>query len=475
LVEHTTENRGVGGSIPPLTTAAPTLVLLCAPSMGILDNWLPVLHLVRTRHAAWRIVALIPDHETLAQLDATDTAHVLADELIDETIAPIAGGHWIRADGLFSAGRLARPCRAARGLLAVADSVARLAGRDPFSDRPEPHRLSPLLRVLRSRAQRDAATEPGTLVQHGARVLYDAMLHGKERIAPLMADLQGIPRHAMLHGIALLEDDGSLPPSPDSAGEAAAYLFGPSEIPAYRDGFLVPASRLHVVGVARHEPAWVTYVSERSRRAHRTPFPEFVLVVSRPAGSDYLPVDRKIRLLRELYQVAWEEHGLPLVVRTHPKERLDGTLAAAFPAEGEGTSWAISSAHPFHLAQHSRVGVVLFSGVAVDLVALGVPVIQLLDVAGLAGIDAASAPPDAHGRPRFGPYARDGLVHTADGAHELREHLARAATDREALLAPLRERYDALFTAPGGAADAIVQALAADIGRDIGRERRAQD
>ena len=86
MVEHTTENRGVAGSIPALTTHAPTLVLLCAPSLGILDNWLPVLHAARAEHPDCRIVALIPDRETLAQLDAADTAHALADEVIDATL-----------------------------------------------------------------------------------------------------------------------------------------------------------------------------------------------------------------------------------------------------------------------------------------------------------------------------------------------------------------------------------------------------
>ena len=439
MVEHTTENRGVGGSIPPLTTHAPTLVLLCAPSLGILDNWLPVLHAARAEHPDCRIVALIPDREALAQLDAADTAHALADEVIDATLVPLHGGRWMLTDGFVSA-----------------------------VDDARPRRLFPR---LRTRAQRARSTNPSALAGPDARVLYDIHLHKKADLGPLLDALGDTPRFSHNHGIELEASDALRIAPNDPQNVRTAFVYGPSEVEPYAHNFGLEPSAIDVVGIVRHEPAWVRTVIERSRALHTLPVEDFVRKVSRPAGSTYLPRDRKVAALRALYQVAWREHGLPLVLRTHPKEHEDGTLAEAFPPEEKGVSWALSRAHPFHLATRSRLGVTFLSGVSVDLVALGVPVIQLLDVAGLAGVDATSAPPDDRGRPRFGSYVRDGLVHSADGEHELREHLILASADREAFLAPLRERYEAQFAARSGASDAIVSALAAG----IDRRRSAQD
>ena len=425
MVEHTTENRGVGGSIPPLTTHAPTLVLLCAPSLGILDNWLPVLHAARAEHPDCRIVALIPDRETLAQLDAADTAHALADEVIDATLVPLHGGRWMLTDGFVSA-----------------------------VDDARPRRLFPR---LRTRAQRARSTNPSALAGPDARVLYDIHLHKKANLGPLLDALGDTPRFSHNHGIELEADDALRVAPKDPENVRAAFVYGPSEVEPYAHNFGLESSSIDVVGIVRHEPEWVRRVIERSRGLHTLPFEDFALVVSRPAGSSYLPHDRKVAALRALHQVAWREHGLPLVLRTHPKEHEDGTLADAFPAEEEGVSWALSRAHPFHLATRSRLGVTFLSGVSVDLVALGVPVVELLDVRGLPEHDRPDARRDADGRVLFGPYRRDALVIAADGVEDLRVALAAITADRGASHAPLTRAFRARFADPGGATERLLR------------------
>ena len=425
MVEHTTENRGVGGSIPPLTTHAPTLVLLCAPSLGILDNWLPVLHAARAEHPDCRIVALIPDRETLAQLDAADTAHALADEVIDATLVPLHGGRWMLTDGFLSA-----------------------------VDDARPRRLFPR---LRTRAQRARSTNPSALAGPDARVLYDIHLHKKADLGPLLDALGDTPRFSHNHGIELEASDALRIAPNDPENVRAAFVYGPSEVEPYAHNFGLEPSSIDVVGIVRHELAWVRTVVERSRALHTLPFEDFALVVSRPAGGSYLPHDRKAAALRALHQVAWREHGLPLVLRTHPKEHEDGTLADAFPAEEEGVSWALSRAHPFHLSTRSRLGVTFLSGVSVDLIALGVPVVELLDVRGLPEHDRPDARRDADGRVLFGPYRRDALVIAADGVEDLRVALAAITADRGASLAPLTRAFRARFADPGGATERLLR------------------
>jgi hypothetical protein len=406
-------------------------VLLCAPSLGVLDNWLPVLHAARASHPDWHIVALIPDRTTLAQLDRSDTAHVLADEVIDATVAPLVDGSWISVDGFLDAAEVPRSRRLRFG-------------------RP-------------TRRQRALRTSIDVLNDPSNRLLFDLDLHGKARLRPLLAQLDRVPRHSMLHGVMLVDVDERATPSPRPELESAAYLFGPSEVAAYHRNFGVPSERLHVVGVPRLEPEWVEKIIERSRAIHEEPFERSVFVVSRPAGSSFLPRERKIALLRSLHEVAWHEHGLPLVLRAHPKERSDGSLTAALPARDEGRSWAISSAHPFHLAQHAEVAVTFYSGLAVDLVTLGVPTIQLLDVRGLREHDGPEASRDNQGRPCFGAYARDGLVHCAHDSDDLEALFDRLTTDRAALLAPLRQRCSELFAPSFGASTTIVSSVATDL------------
>ena len=437
MVEHTTENRGVGGSIPPLTTHAPTLVLLCAPSLGILDNWLPVLHAARRSQPDCRIVALIPDRETLAQLDASDTAHVLADEVIDATLVPLHGGGWMLADGFLSAVDAARPRR--------------------------------LLPRLRTRAQRARSTDPSALAGPDSRVLYDIHLHKKAGLGPLLDVLGNTPRFSHNHGIELEASDALRVAPKDPENVRAAFVYGPSEIEPYAHNFGLESSAMEVVGIVRHEPTWVRRVIERSRSLHTLPFEDFVLIVSRSAGSTYLPRDRKVAALRALHQVAWREHGLPLVLRTHPKEHEDGTLADAFPAEEEGVSWALSRAHPFHLATRSRLGVTFLSGVSVDLVALGVPVVEYLDIRGLPDLDNDTTERDLRGRPMFSPYRRDGLVTGVDDIAGLREAVGQVDGDRERLVATQKQAHALRFIRAGGSSEHM---LARIVGRTGTQQER---
>lgn len=445
MVEHTTENRGVGGSIPPLTTQPGWIVLLCAPSLGVLDNWLPVLDALRRDDPDVRIAAILPDRETVAQLDPDDTAHRLADELVDRTLAPLVDGGWVVADGFLGAGPLTLPRRITRRI-AVA-----LGGRRA--------RLRTLLRLLRTPTQRARRSDPSLLADPANRLLYDVQLHDKPHLTPLLAALGATPRFSHHHGIELEEPGTTRVPPPDPEHVHMVLAYGPSEVDGYAANYGIPRERVRTVGVLRHDPAWVRTVVDRSAARHTLPFERFVFVVSRPAGSPYLPHSRKVAALEALHTVAWEEHGLPLVLRTHPKEQADGTLDAALPASGEGVSWARSRAHPFHLATGAWVAATFFSGVSVDLVALGVPVVELLDVRGLTPYDSPGAPRDGRGRPSFGPYRRDGLVIPADDVDDLRAAFARIDGRRGDVLAELQRTMRGRFADPADGASQVAALL----------------
>jgi hypothetical protein len=404
LVEHTTENRGVGGSIPPLTTT-PTLVLLCAPSMGILDNWLPVLHAARASHPDRRIVALIPDRATLAQLDPEDTAHVLADEVIDATVVPLVGGDWIQTEGFLAAPAAAAPRR--------------------------------LLRRLPTRAQRRASIDISALDGATSSLLYDIHLHEKSGLAPVLARFDRASRFSQNHGLILEQLGERKVPLPSGMPDPTVFAFGRDEIRAYVENFGLSETDVEVVGIPRHTERWIATVVERSRATHSIPFHDCVFVISRPAGSPYLPRERKVRALRDLHEIAWVENGLPLLIRTHPKEAQDGTLREALPPSEQGRSWALTGAHPFHISMHATVAVAFFSGVVIDTVALGVPTIEFLDVRGIPEYDHPEAPLDSRGRPTFGPYRKDGLVLPADDIEDLRATFGGILADRQAVAACL--------------------------------------
>ena len=261
----------------------------------------------------------------------------------------------------------------------------------------------------------------------------------------MLAELGDAPRWSLHHGIDLVAPAAKDVASTEPHLEARASLYAASERDVYVTRYGVPADRIHVDGVPRSDPAWVERVVAASSARHATPAPGYVLVISRPAGSSYLPRDRKVRALTDLHQVVCVERGLRLVVKPHPKEGEDGTLTAALPPGSEGVTWERSGAHPFHLAAGAEAAVAFHSGLVVDLVDLGVPVVELIDVRGLAAHDSPDAVRDARGRAMFSAFRRAGMVLPAEEADDVRAHLDRIAADRPGTVAALRAARDAAF------------------------------
>ena len=434
------------------------LVVLASPGLGILDNWLPVLAAARERRPDVEVVVVVPERTTLLDVDPDDTVVRMVDGFADRVVVPAVDGGWVAHPSLAAARRAADDERGAVAALRVLAALGRRLGRPVDPTRPP---LAAALRRLRPAALRGSATGLAPLGGPGTRVCYDVYVHRKPAARRVLAALGEAPRWSLHHGIDLVAPSPKDVASPEPNLEARASLYAASERDVYVERYGVPAERTHVDGVPRSDPDWVARVVAASAALHPTPAPGYVLVVSRPAGSSYLPWDRKVRALRDLHRVACDERGLRLVVKPHPKEGEDGAAAAALPPGSEGVTWERSGAHPFHLAAGAVAAVAFHSGLVVDLVDLGVPVIELIDVRGLAPHDGPDTVRDARGRPAFSAFRRAGMVLPAEEAGDLREHLDRIAVDRAGTVATLRAARDAAFARAPGAIDRLADDLLA--------------
>lgn len=442
-----------------------TLVLIVAPSLGSLDSWLPVVSARRERDRSTRIVAVVPERRTILAVDPDDTMVRLAEALVDDVLAPTVDGGWVRADGFVAARDLIGSERLASGVARVLGALARQVLRRPSRGGP-PRGTSAILRALRPRATRRADVSPAELIGTEAMVCYDVHVHRHPASAAVLAELGDLPRASLHHGIDLVRDDGRRFPLVRADLDVAVGLFSELERPAYRTVHGLDDAVLHVVGIPRHDPEWMERVIATSRERHHVPAEDAVFVISRPAGSSYLPAERKVAALAALHRVVCEERGLPLVVKLHPKEGDDGTLARGLPRSGEGRSWHRVRAHPFHIARHALAAVAFHSGVLIDMVALGVPAIELIDVRGLAEHDRPGTPRDARGRPMHSALRAHGLVLPADDGDDLAVALDGILTDRAAVVARLRRAYDATFPAPGSAIAAMLATMTGPSGAE---------
>jgi hypothetical protein len=134
-----------------------------------------------------------------------------------------------------------------------------------------------------------------------------------------------------------------------------------------------------------------------------------------------------------------------VVVRMHPKdiERDRRIVEEAFGMPGLDIDWCYSSQHPFLLGRRALFALTFFSSVALDMIAVGTPTIELCDFSGL--MKSPHLVRDEHGRPTS-IYQQLGLVLSARNFDELAEQVDRIFEDRNAVIVQLRSAYDSSYT-----------------------------
>jgi hypothetical protein len=443
-----------------MTDGTDVLTVVCSPNLGILDNWLPVVTAAKERDPALRVVLVVPHRSTVLLVDPDDTLVALTDAVVDEVLFRTVDGGVVVARSLVEARRLARSERLGTLAQRLIDSVAwRIARRRP-SDHPTSGPLRALVRLLRPRALRGADVDPAVRIGSHPMLCYDVYVHLDEPSRWFLAALGPVPRASIHHGLDIVRPDERLRAVPsDPALDVAVSLFSELERPGYLDRHGLSGPAVRVVGVPRHERAWVERVVATSSARHRIDWDDVVFVVSRPGGPSYLPAERKVAALAAIHRIACEERGLRLVVKLHPKETDDGTIGRGLPAADEGATWMRVRAHPFHVARHALVAVGFWSGVLADMVALGVPAIEYLDVRGLPEHDRPGVELDARGRPVFTSLRAHGLVLPADDADEFAAHLDRVLADRAGVLAEQRSAHARVLHPAEGAIDRALGGL----------------
>ena len=445
-------------------SSKPALCFVCSPNLGILDNWLPVLWELRRDRNDIELICVFPKSRLVDEIDLSSLLFSLAGSVFDEVVFRSRAGHWLSAPSFSEAKNLNK----FGAVEAVAHGVTNRLQRW----RPAALASSALRRPLRRALQRalqllerqtnakDAAVvHPETFLKPIRGVLYDVYEETHKYNRDVMKHLSGIPRFSLGHGIRVLVQTHPPLKKRDLAPtgqDVTAYLFSDLERPDYKDRYALTDSALRVVGVPRHERSWMKRIIDQSEDPGELG-EGFVFVISRPANAHYFPRDRKRQAIEDIARVA-SELGMKIVVKLHPNEHPDGLYEDVFGRDAYGKGWVYSNLHPFVLGSKCAFAVTFHSGVAVDMLALGTPVIERLDLRGIPWLDHSEGLRDEQGEP-ISTYRYWGLVLGASNYSQLKRHADACIHDRERVMSQLGSRYRELFSA--------VQHPAAMIAQDV--------
>jgi hypothetical protein len=403
------------------------IVLLISPHFGIVDAWLPVIVELKRRRPETSICAIIPE-KGVGRVNPRDFVARIAAPFISRIIFADPRNQWVGAD---SFDEVKRPERSALFELFV--KGAAVLGISKSCDLPLGCKI----------------------------VLSDVFLGQRSTVHELQGKFSTAAWFCLPHGLDLrtfkIERKKSFNEQRVKAGKRTSlseglsswskltvYAASEKEAVAYRAGYGLAQDDVKVVGVPRHCESWLRYVS--SMEAAGTDCDsDYILLVSRPGTgtTGVLPLARKVQALKDIKKLA-KKLERKVVVRMHPKEteRDKQMVEEALGVPGLDIGWCYSSQHPFLLGRRALFAVTLFSSVALDMIAVGTPAIELCDFSGLT--KSPNLARDEHGQPTS-IYQQLGLVLSARNFDELAEQVDRILHDRNAVIAQLRSAYDSSY------------------------------
>ena len=425
-----------------------TVYFICSPSLGLLDNWLSVIWSLKERRQDLKFIIVFPKPNILDQVHLSNVLIILASKIFDSIIFKTEGGSWLVEENFSMAKMRINHSKIEWFLIRSIGKLKKWKitktlgcliqfGYGVFS------------RNLNKRYQYNWQYSKNNRLC----ILYDVYDESKPFNLELMKIFKEVPKFSIQHGINI--NDGGVLSNTKKVSDGnlrkdvKAYLFSPMEVPIYEYKYSINKSFMEVVGVPRHSPNWMEFIRLNILK-YNNEIKSFnngngsIFIISRPGGSNYFSLSSKKKALQDIKRLAWKDLKKNIVVKLHPKEKKEGIYEEVFGTNTYGDNWVYSDLHPFILAKESDFAISFYSCVVIDMIALGVPTIEYLDLRGIPEFDNEDSLRDKMGDPVFS-YRYLNLVLGASDYEMMKTHVMEIINDRDAVISRLQTTYNKLF------------------------------
>jgi len=431
----------------------PSIVFLCSPNLGIADSWMSVLSMLRKQVPDGEFIFLLPLPREVLKIEEESVLFQVANEIFDSVVFRGSDGEWHESKTFAEAKVTAQSfnnkyfqrLKTTLRKLGLGNFLGKLRQSSSGGSRQIPS-SSGLPRTRLSRFIGDVGV-----------LLFDITEVDKSYLGDVMESFRNVPKFSLSHGLTVnLSKWDGVQVSLNDYLPSTTKVFAGSHLEEqfFREKYQLPARSVEVIGVPRHESHWLSYIQD----LHKNRFPvfgqDFIFLASKPSNGSYLPRSRKIQNLRQVREIA-EKYRLHVVVKRHPKEVEDGTFEKVFGERNLGKTWSLSSAHPFFLGEKAVFSITFGGSVPVDMIAIGTPVIGLLNLTNLNGFDDGSALRNEVGEPVRAPEFL-GLLLPGKDEKALKAAVEEVMSNRAGVVKQLRSSYQAVYPDPSGANKKIV-------------------
>lgn len=420
-----------------MNSSKETFYFLCSPSIGIIDNWLPVIKELKTKKNDLNFTIIIPKAGTVEQLTPDNPIIKISKIYFDEIIFKTHAGNWVKSDSFDFAFKYNTNTTATFISPRIDNKLRRL----PLLSKLLSYSISTKLK--KEKIALEKILLEGFNSTNQDYLLYDIQEHLKDYNSEIVDSFQNSKLFSISHGSHI--NAGPTKPrsiSNRSKEQLYVYILSNEERGFYKQTFALTDDKLISTGFPRHNKDWIKQISESSEvESH---WEDFVFIISRPA-SDYLPKHRKEKYLRDIKKLLIDERNLKVIAKRHPKEKDEGLFEKVFGINSKGKTWDESNDHPFILGQKCKFAISFFSGVALDMTYLNKPTIEYLNLDGINNYDSTDALRDDEGHAVLS-YRYFKLVLGASNEKQFLNHINDIMDSEGHVLEKLQTRYNDCFS-----------------------------
>lgn len=414
------------------------VIFNCSPSLGIIDSWMPIMSSLRENLPGANFIFVAPNLRTVQELDLSSWLHQKTSRIFDQIVFKDSSDQWYSFGSFDAAIKVARKLDS--WVVTRVFRKIRLGVIESY--------LIFFQHWISKRRFQESCFEFRAIENQPGVLLFDLHEVEKPYTAYIKEHFSGVEKYSLYHGISVrgIGDFKSGISEPVSLPGLVKYnvlLFSQEELKFYREKYGLVDNNLRVIGIPRHEAQWLTGLEKVHGDVDFDKVKRFIFVIGRPSNEKYFPRKRKLQALQDICDVA-EENGLDIIVKKHPKENDDATYQKVFTEMSRGLTFSFSKSHPLVLGRHCVFAVSFFSGVAVDMVRLGTPVIERLDLRGLPFSDNEDALRDDNNDPVY-VYRYLGLALGANDSLMFAHQVRRVMKCRDEVVAEQQAAYDRVY------------------------------
>jgi hypothetical protein len=426
------------------------LLLWCSPGFGMVDMWLPVIKKLKEKNGV-TVDFIFPEPSSLRLECNKSDLFNLSEKFSDKVVYRGYSGRWFVADTLIKASKSIK-------FSELDEKISRLANRlliGRLSKYGFLRKMGKYTHLVHRHIIRIKEDIGGVefydinLLNNARGILCDITVEGKIANKELKNELVNIQKFSMNHGTGATwyMDRFDCEKIAKKRQDTIVYTASNLENPAYNKCFGISDDNIINAGIPSHDNDWIEFICKRPGFSEDSTFGEFVFIIGRPA-SPYNTYKRKKKALVNIYNNICIKHKLKIIVKTHPKESINGIDGDMYKdvlgIENYGKIWMYSDKHPFILGKKAVFSISFYSGVALGLLSIKKPTIEYLDLRGIEAYDNKHSLRDKSDTPVFSDrYAN--LVLGASNKLEFEKHVDSILNRCEETVLPLYSKYKDYF------------------------------